>query len=228
MGLRREIISCAGDVDRCCARREPVSFSATDLEEGEKVVPFAVCPDRLPEASFRHRPAGQLARPFRQGFQQVKCRCEVDGRYGREFEPSLPRCRFPQRRTARGDYPCVYAGPQRPGNFPDGQRYGEKSGGVKDLGYGDRGRAPHGLAPRHRPPQPDGVRGIGDDPGGKPECQLPSGAAHRELARVDHREDHRFPGIRGVDVVGDRGVVIDAVPLLQDVGEGPEAHLDLP
>src|SRR5512143_3025992 len=47
-------------------------------------------------------------------------------------------------------------------------------------------------------------------------------------SRVDHREDERLPFVRGVDVVGYRGIVIDAVPFLEDVGEVPECNRHLP
>src|SRR5512135_1724212 len=45
---------------------------------------------------------------------------------------------------------------------------------------------------------------------------------------VDHRKNERLPFVRGMDMMRDRGIVIDAVPFLEDVGEIPEAHRHLP
>src|SRR3989339_688044 len=45
---------------------------------------------------------------------------------------------------------------------------------------------------------------------------------------VDHREDERLPFVRGMDMVRDRGIIVDAVPFLENVGEVPETHRHFP
>jgi len=63
MCIRREKIAGAGEV---------AGFSGFPHEEKEKFLPFMVRTERFPESSFRHRPTGKQARPFRQGLQQLQ------------------------------------------------------------------------------------------------------------------------------------------------------------
>ena len=176
-------------------------------------------PPRMPGSPTRRPPTPPTPRPgpaplrrFPSARVGMRSAASPPGEWGTERDPRRPATRRPVRRR---------------GKDPPGIRRRSATGWTRAgvPGTGDSGRQPTAFPPVAAFQRVTTPEGSDATPAAN---RIPSRTARPRTGMlrpgVDHREDERLPFVRGMDMVRDRGIVIDAVPFLENVGEVPETH----